>query len=91
VDDLGVSRHHAELLNTGDGFEIRDLGSRNGTFLNGTPVLQALVTEQDVIGIGPATFRLVGNELREFLDQGDVSLVARDLTVRDGDRSGSTG
>jgi ABC-type multidrug transport system ATPase subunit len=84
VDDLSVSRHHAELRNTGDGFEILDLGSRNGTFLNGTPVFRAPVTEQDVIGIGPATFRLVGDELREFLDRGDVSLVARDLTVRDG-------
>jgi ABC-type multidrug transport system ATPase subunit len=84
VDDLSVSRHHAELRNTGDGFEIVDLGSRNGTFLNGSPVFRALVTEQDIIGIGPATFRLVGDELREFLDRGDVSLVARDLTVRDG-------
>jgi ABC-type cobalamin/Fe3+-siderophores transport system ATPase subunit len=86
VDDLSVSRHHAELWNSGDGFEIVDLGSRNGTFLNGSPVLRALVTEQDLVGIGPATFRLVGDELEEFLDQGDVSLVARDLTVRDGGR-----
>ena len=84
VDDLSVSRHHAELRNTGDGFEIVDLGSRNGTFLNGGPVFRAPVTEQDLIGIGPATFRLVGGELREFLDRGDVSLTARDLTVRDG-------
>jgi pSer/pThr/pTyr-binding forkhead associated (FHA) protein len=83
VDDLSVSRQHAELRNTGDGYEIVDLGSRNGTFLNGSPVLRALVTEQDLVGIGPATFRLVGDELREFLDQGDVSLVARDLVGAD--------
>jgi ABC transport system ATP-binding/permease protein len=84
VDDLSVSRHHADLRNTGPGFEIIDLGSRNGTFLNGSRVFRAVVTEQDLVGIGPATFRLFGDELREFLDQGDVSLVARDLTVRDG-------
>jgi ABC transport system ATP-binding/permease protein len=84
VDDLSVSRHHADLRNTGHGFEIIDLGSRNGTFLNGSRVFRAVVTEQDLVGIGPATFRLFGDELREFLDQGDVSLVARDLTVRDG-------
>ena len=41
----------------------------------------APVTEQDIIGIGPATFRLVGEELQEFIDTGDVSLQARDLTV----------
>lgn len=86
VDDLSVSRHHAELRDTGDGFEIIDLGSQNGTYLNGSPVSRALVTEQDVVSIGPATFRLVGEELRQFLDHGDVSLVARDLTVRDGKR-----
>jgi pSer/pThr/pTyr-binding forkhead associated (FHA) protein len=84
IDDLSVSRHHADLRNTGHGFEIIDLGSRNGTFLNGNPVLRSVVTERDLVGIGPATFRLVGGELQEFLDQGDVSLVARDLAVRDG-------
>ena len=36
----------------------------------------------DIIGIGPATFRLVGEQLQEFIDTGDVSLAARDLTVR---------
>ena len=33
------------------------------------------------MGIGPSTFRLSGSELQEFVDTGDVSLVARDLTV----------
>ena len=40
------------------------------------------MTEQDMIGIGRATFRLFGEELREFIDEGDVSLIAQDLTVR---------
>jgi ABC-type multidrug transport system ATPase subunit/pSer/pThr/pTyr-binding forkhead associated (FHA) protein len=81
--DLGVSRHHAELRNTGDGrYVIADLDSSNGTFLNGARVFTAPVTEQDIIGIGPATFRLVGGELRQFIDSGDVSLIAQDLTVR---------
>lgn len=82
--DLGVSRHHAELRNTGDGrYGIVDLDSSNGTFLNGARVIfTSPVTEQDIIGIGPATFRLVGGELRQFIDSGDVSLIAQDLTVR---------
>jgi ABC-type multidrug transport system ATPase subunit/pSer/pThr/pTyr-binding forkhead associated (FHA) protein len=84
LNDLGVSRHHAELRNTGDGsYVIADLDSSNGTFLNGARVIfSSPVTEQDIIGIGPATFRLVGSELRQFIDSGDVSLVAQDLTVR---------
>jgi len=82
VADLGVSRHHAELRRLPGGeYEIADLGSHNGTFLNGQRVTKATVTGADVIGIGPATFRLVGDELQEFVDGGDVSLDARGLTV----------
>jgi ABC-type multidrug transport system ATPase subunit len=83
--DLSVSRYHAQLRNLGGRYEIVDLGSHNGTFLNGEPVVsRATVTEQDIVGIGAATFRLVGDELREFIDKGDVSLVAQGLTVRMG-------
>ena len=42
------------------GYEIVDLGSHNGTYVNGQRVTSAPVTEADIIGIGPATFRLVG-------------------------------
>ncbi len=81
--DLGVSRHHAELRNLGRGrYEITDLHSHNGTYVNGERISSATITEQDIIGIGRATFRIVGDELREFIDEGDISLVAQDLTVR---------
>ena len=82
VSDLSVSRYHAELRKTGRGYEIVDLASHNGTFLNGQWVTAAPVTERDIISIGPATFRLVGDELQEFIDTGDISLAAQDLTVR---------
>ena len=83
VPDLGVSRYHAELRNRGGGtFEIVDLGSHNGTFVNGQRVSSSPMTEQDLVGIGRATFRLVGDELQEFVDEGDISLTVQDLTVR---------
>jgi ABC-type multidrug transport system ATPase subunit len=83
VPDISVSKHHAELRNAGGGrYEIVDLSSHNGTFVNGERVSTATVTEADVISIGRATFRLVGDELREYIDEGNVSLVAQDLTVR---------
>jgi ABC transport system ATP-binding/permease protein len=85
--DLSVSRHHAELRNLGGRYQIVDLSSHNGTFLNGGRIAgRAPVTERDVIGIGRATFRLVGGELQESVDEGDVSLVAQDLTVRVGNQ-----
>ena len=84
VQDITVSKHHAELRNAGGGrYEIVDLGSHNGTFVNGERIpSSATVTEADILSIGRATFRLVGDELREFIDEGNVSLVAQDLTVR---------
>jgi ABC-type multidrug transport system ATPase subunit len=83
VSDLSVSRYHAELRRTSRGsYEIVDLDSHNGTYLNGQRVTAAPVTETDLIGVGPATFRRVGDQLQEFLDTGDISLSAHELTVR---------
>jgi len=81
VFDLSVSRYHAELRRTANAYQIVDLDSHNGTFVNGQQVGSAPLTEGDIVGIGPSTFRLSGTELQEFVDTGDVSLVARDLTV----------
>jgi ABC-type multidrug transport system ATPase subunit/predicted component of type VI protein secretion system len=81
VSDLSVSRYHAELRRTANAYQIVDLDSHNGTFVNGQQVGSAPLTEGDIVGIGPSTFRLSGTELQEFVDTGDVSLVARDLTV----------
>ncbi|MGY4970135.1 FHA domain-containing protein [Streptomyces nigrescens] len=85
VSDLQVSRHHAEFRATPDGrFEIRDLGSHNGTYVNGQPVAKsgtAVIGPNDIIGVGHSTFRLVGDRLEEFVDTGEVSFSARHLTV----------
>ncbi|GAX58267.1 FHA domain-containing protein [Streptomyces olivochromogenes] len=82
IDDLVVSRRHAELRALGDGtYEIVDLGSHNGTFLNGWPVDHALVAEGDIVGIGHSSFCLVGDQLQEYVDTGEVSLDVHDLTV----------
>ncbi|MFJ1704741.1 FHA domain-containing protein [Kitasatospora sp. NPDC088346] len=82
VADLSVSRHHAELRARADGgYEIVDLASHNGTYLNGQPVQSAAVGPQDLIGIGHSIFCLVGDELQEFVDTGDVDLDVEGLTV----------
>ncbi|MYX77118.1 ABC transporter ATP-binding protein/permease [Streptomyces sp. SID3915] len=85
VSDLQVSRLHAEFRATPDGrFEIRDLGSHNGTYVNGLPLSKsgsALIGPNDIVGVGHSTFRLVGDRLEEFVDTGEVSFSARHLTV----------
>lgn len=82
IDDLVVSRRHAELRALADGtYEIVDLDSHNGTFLNGTAVEQAPVLPGDIVGIGHSAFSLVGDQLQEFVDTGEVSLDVQDLAV----------
>ncbi|MFF3454990.1 FHA domain-containing protein [Streptomyces sp. NPDC002730] len=82
VNDLTVSRLHAELrAQSGGTYEIVDLGSHNGTFLNGQPIERAQVSPGDIVGIGHSAFCLVGDQLQEFVDTGEVSLGVQDLTV----------
>ncbi|MGA9531983.1 MAG: FHA domain-containing protein [Anaerolineales bacterium] len=55
VPDRQVSRHHARLRRTVDGFVIEDLGSKNGTHVNGAPVDdQLLLQDGDVIQVALA-------------------------------------
>ncbi|MET8650917.1 FHA domain-containing protein [Nocardia aurea] len=83
VPDLMVSRHHAELRVVGEGrYRVVDLDSHNGTYVNGHRVDAADLTESDLIGMGHATYRLVGNELRESVDTGDISVSVQNLIVR---------
>jgi enoyl-CoA hydratase len=73
LHDLNVSRYHAELRKSPTGsYEIVDLGSHNGIFVNGKRVLQAMLTDHDVIRIGDSTFRLAEGELWQFADDKDV-------------------
>jgi pSer/pThr/pTyr-binding forkhead associated (FHA) protein len=53
IADRQVSRQHAEVTRTDQGFLLRDLGSKNGTFLNGEPVTQEprLMRNGDDVGI----------------------------------------
>ncbi|WP_085244404.1 ATP-binding cassette domain-containing protein [Mycobacterium paraense] len=51
VYDVLASRHHATLLQTPLGTEIRD-NSINGTFVNGTRVGSAILTDDDIVTIG---------------------------------------
>ena len=57
LDDVTVSRRHAELIADGESFLLRDAGSLNGTYVNGDRIDAFEVTEGDQIQIGK--FRLV--------------------------------
>ena len=58
IFDPTISRRHAEISETTDGVKIADLGSSNGTFLNGTRVTEAVAGDGDVVAFGKVAFRV---------------------------------
>jgi hypothetical protein len=57
LDDVTVSRRHAEFIRTGDGFVVADVGSLNGTYLNRERIERASVSNGDEVQVGK--FRLL--------------------------------
>ncbi len=58
LSDQGVSRRHALLVSGADGLTLEDLGSKNGTAVNGQRVESAQVQPGDTICLGGVTLRL---------------------------------
>ncbi|OEU86175.1 hypothetical protein DB35_09685 [Streptomyces abyssalis] len=60
LNHFTVSRTHAQLRATGDGWKLRDLGSSNGTWVNGSRVTGSVrVRPGDTVRFGQTGFRLV--------------------------------
>jgi len=57
LDDVTVSRRHAEFRLEGEEFQVVDVGSLNGTYVNREPVDSAVLSNGDEVQIGK--FRLV--------------------------------
>ncbi len=53
-----VSRKHCRLVRDGDAIRVEDLGSSNGTYVNGQRVQEATLTPGDSVQVGPVVFVL---------------------------------
>jgi len=58
IYDPTISRRHAEIVLTESGVHVTDLGSSNGTFLNGAKVTEAEAGANDVVTFGKVAFRV---------------------------------
>jgi ABC-type multidrug transport system ATPase subunit len=83
IPDPLVSRHHARLFLNESGGRIVDLGSDNGTFVNGQRIVDTPVAEGDLIELGKAQFVLAGGRLQQHVAHG-LPLQADKLTVNVG-------
>jgi predicted component of type VI protein secretion system len=71
-DDSLLSRRHAEFVTVGDEVTVRDLGSRNGVFVNGARAAEHRLSAGDIVQIGPLRARYV-------LDEGARSIVPEEM------------
>ncbi|EGD56191.1 FHA domain-containing protein [Gordonia neofelifaecis] len=73
VSDVLASRHHARMTSTPQGMLLEDLGSVNGTFVNGHRVMAHRLSESDVVTIGNSDFVLAGGQLVRGRPQAQVA------------------
>ncbi|MFH1262683.1 MAG: sigma 54-interacting transcriptional regulator [Pseudomonadota bacterium] len=59
IKDETVSRNHAEIVKTKEGYLIRDLGSTNGTFVGGLKVKEAFLSANSIIKIGKTRIKFI--------------------------------
>jgi pSer/pThr/pTyr-binding forkhead associated (FHA) protein len=76
IESRTVSRRHVQVVRSGTEFVVEDLGSRNGTFLNGQRVRRFPIRHLDVLSVGPDV-DLIFMEVR-----GAAPLVARPTALR---------
>lgn len=59
LDDPSIDNSHARIINRGDSFLLKDLGSKSGVFVNGTRVTQKTISCGDQIRIGEIELDIV--------------------------------
>lgn len=87
LDDLTVSRQHAVVRRVDQTrYDVTDVGSHNGTYLNGVRITSGVLERGGVLAIGKHIFTPGLRGLEEYVDIGRVRLQVADLAVDVGDR-----
>jgi transcriptional regulator with PAS, ATPase and Fis domain len=77
IPAAAMSSAHARLVQAGGGWIVEDLWSRNGTFLNGSRIVQAAVAPGDVITLGRTLFLLTPPHVTVARSPGDIDTIER--------------
>jgi transcriptional regulator with PAS, ATPase and Fis domain len=77
IDDRAVSETHARLRATSEGWLVEDLGSRNGSYVNGVRAAQVILGRGDLLTVGRSFFLIDDFEVEDGsdVDASDVAAV----------------
>ena len=87
VEDLNVSRSHAEIVQSNNGsYELIDLKSTNGTFLNGNRIRREKLIYGDVISIGGFKRKFTSDGLETLEGIEGISITAKNVSFSVGEK-----
>jgi two-component system, cell cycle response regulator len=79
IDEDSISRNHAMLLNDGNNYVVRDLGSTNGTYVNDHQVAEHYLRDGDQIRVGRTIFKfLMGSNIESAYHEEIYRLTTQD-------------
>ncbi|MCC6748431.1 MAG: SpoIIE family protein phosphatase [Deltaproteobacteria bacterium] len=78
LGDLSVSREHARIVKVPDGYQIEDLGSGNGTFVNGQRATRRMLADGDEVMVGNFLFRFEADAAPKKMLQNVLTVVPDD-------------
>jgi transcriptional regulator with GAF, ATPase, and Fis domain len=81
IADPLLSRQHCRVIREGDLFTLHDLGSSNGTFVNGVPVKEQAIEHRDLIKTGDSVLLFICHEDSET-DYGRVQFAEDDQAAQ---------
>ena len=89
LHEPSVSREHAVLTWSGRDWIVTDIGSRNGTFINGVAVQRKAIVPGDILRFGRVELSLVDPEKEEELDDCETKLLTCEVLLKIAGDSGA--
>jgi len=82
IDNLAISGEHATVAIIGNDVFLEDLGSTNGTLVNGKPIKQHILQHGDVIGLGRYQLKYVNEAVISAMSGGAAADFEKTMIIR---------
>lgn len=90
IDDSSVSKEHAVILTVGNDQILEDLGSTNGTLVNGAKIKKHILQNNDVIDIGRYQLRYINQKAKPGMDADRTIMMMPVMNLRHGEKQSET-